>query len=215
VAAVLFVLLAGCAGRTAAVGSGGTDPIAMQAPDVLDITCDGTSTIVATSQVQAQPEGVQLTVHNTSSRDLQMGWDGANATVGEGLPPGDVDRSVRIWPGEARFRCQPDGADPGEPDGWIPFTILEPAGWVDPSLGCSDMTSQGTLDYAAGARGVDDPVADAQEHAPEGTTVMQAGYVANAERTVIGITDGVTTRSFTYRSDGRGGWLLSQTGACG
>lgn len=208
--AALLVVLVACADASTA---GGSAPEA--APSVLDITCDGAATNLAATQVQAQADGVHLLIHNTSSSTLLTEWEGGEQG-GDGLDPGDRARTESLLPGEARFRCMPESSDPGQEEGgWATFTVLAPPDWVDPTLRCAHTSSQGTMDYVPGASGTDDPLTDAQQHASKGATVTQAGYVTKSELTFIGVTDGVTTESLVYRSDGQGGWLLGETGACG
>jgi hypothetical protein len=212
--AALLMLLVGCADPSGAGESSPGGSAQEDAPSVLDITCDGTTTVLASERVQAQSDGVHLLIHNTSSNMLLTEWEGGEH-AGDGLDPGDRARTESLLPGEDRFRCLPQNSDPGqEQGGWATFTVLAPPDWVDPTLGCTGMTSQGVIDYMPDATGVDDPLADASDHASKGATVTQAGYVTNQERHFVAGTDGEMTESFVYRSDGQGGWLLSETGGC-
>ena len=93
------------------------------------------------------------------------------------------------------------------------FHVAAPAGWVSPELQCPGGMVNGNADYAPGAIGTEDPLADARKHA-EGLEVRQAGYRTDDNVTFVGLEDGVPTHSFGYMPDGQGGWLLTTTRAC-
>jgi hypothetical protein len=200
--------LASCA-QASTVAAPPSDPAPAAA---VEVRCDGETTAVITPLVQAQADGVHVLIHNVSDEQVfaqsEFGGDGAD--------PGDSEQVWAILPGEGKFRClanTPD-VDPGQPGGWGTFEVLEPPGWVSPELeGCVAGEYSGIGDYAAGARGTDDPQAEAQRKAKDGN-VVQAGYATEDGRTYVAIVDGQVKQTFGFYSDGHGGWLLSETGGC-
>jgi len=179
------------------------------AADVIDVRCDGTRTGVDDPLVQARSDGVHLVVHNSSGSTLLVGWSGG----GDGAEPGDTRFVLPIPPGEGKIRCQPTSADPGAPGGWATFEVRAPDGWMSPEIDCPNGSVSGVRDYAEGARGAEDPLADAKD-AADGADVMFAGYRTDDDVIVVALEDGVTTAVYGYVSDGHGGWLLSTTDAC-
>ncbi len=202
---VLVLGLTACADATSSV-----PPADQPAPaDILDVACDGSTTTVDADAVQARTDGVHLYVENTSADELLIDWDSG----GDGAKPGRSSFVFPIPPGEGKVRCQSLHDDPGSPDGWATFNVAAPAGWVSPELQCPGGMVNGNADYAPGAIGTEDPLADARKHA-DGLEVRQAGYRTDDNVTFVGLENGVPTHSFGYASDGQGGWLLTTTDAC-
>jgi hypothetical protein len=177
--------------------------------NVVEVRCDGSTTNVTTDTVQAKADGVHVIVHNTGTGQLLVQWDGG----GDGAEPGDTPFVFPILPGDGKIRCQQLSEDPGSPEGWAPFRVVAPPDWVNPSLDCPGGSVMGTADYAPGAVGVQDPLADARGRA-EGADVSEAGYRTEQNRTIVALQGGVVTQAYGYISDGHAGWLLSTTSAC-
>jgi hypothetical protein len=189
-----------------------SSPIADASPDAsntLEVQCDGSTTHVSNDAVQAKTDGVDLIVHNASTGQLLVQWDGG----GDGADPGDTRFVFPIPPGAAKVRCQRLSEDPGSSEGWAPFTVVAPPDWVSPTLDCPGGFVTGNGDYAPDAVGVPDPVADTRKRA-DGADVAEAGYGTDQSRTIVAFTDGVVTETYGYTSDGQGGWLLTTTSAC-
>ena len=191
-----------------------TAPKAEGAPDSLEVHCDGETTDVLSPTVQAGPDGVHLLIRNTSDRELFMQTD----SQGQGLDPGETELLLSIPPGDSRFRCleMSDDLDPGVEGGWADFEVLAHEGWISPTLDCPGGGMYGgTADYIAGARGVADPLADAPKRfREEGDRVVQAGYATREERTFVLLLDEEPIAGLTYRSDGYGGWLQTESFGC-
>lgn len=189
-------------------------PVPPRQPDgapALEVRCDGATTEVLTPVVQAQDDGVHVTVHNVGTLAVLVQWDGG----GDGADPGEQSFLFPILPGPARFRCLADtpDVDPGAPGGWGRFEVLEPTGWISPELDCPGEAYGGIGDYVEGARGVADPVAHARKQA--NAEVVQAGYATDESITIVALDpSGTLTTVFGYISDGQSGWLLSETSGC-
>jgi hypothetical protein len=178
-------------------------------PRSLEVRCDGDTTEILTPVVQAQADGVHVVVHNDSEKRLSIMW-GAG---GDGADPGRSTAVLPIDPGDAQFRCMRSFEDPSDDRGWQSLRVLEPPGWVSTDLRCAEDRAIRYLDYGVDADGVEDPEANASVRA-DGAEVVPAGYVTSEQRTYVALDGGDPTMTFTYSSDGRGGWLLRQTSSC-
>jgi hypothetical protein len=199
----------------AEVGSAPPTPI-VAAPDVAEITCDGTSTEVVTPEVVAQPDGVHVRVTNTSSTDLSFQFRGG----GDSAPVGESEFVRSLAPGAVDVRCLDPALDAGIPGGWVFLTVVDPAGiYRAPVLECAGgETVTGNVDYVEGAAGwTDDPVDITREHAigvlPT-DEVSYAGYPKQAPPQVRVVRDGAVVAVFNFFDDGHGGWLMSSYQAC-
>ncbi len=202
---LVFSLLVGCGNAATPHASGPA------AADALHVTCDGSTTEVLTPTVQAQPDGLHVRIENTSTGQVLMEWDGG----GDGADPGISNKVIPIPPGNARFRCQastPD-VDPGALGGWATLEVLATPNWRSLELDCNGGIVSGNLDYAAGADGVPDPLADARRRAHT-SDVRPAGYMTDQGRTFEALQGAAAVESFDYASDGHGGWLLTTTERC-
>jgi len=203
---VLLVMLAGACAESV------TNPTAVDAPDTLEVRCDGGSTEVLTPTVQARMDGVHAVIRNTSGHELLMQSD----SHGEGVPPGETAVVLAILPGGSRFRCleMSDDLDPGVEGGWADFDVFAPEGWVSPVLDCPHEGYVGYGDPAPDARGVEDPLADAERLFRKEGIATEAGYRTSDARTFINVKTSGVRESLTYTSDGHGGWLQTESSGC-
>jgi hypothetical protein len=203
-AAIVIVLASACADPV-------TTPPAADAPETLEVHCDGETTEVLTPTVQAASDGVHISVHNSSQQELSVSTESA----GTGAAPGDSSFVSPIAPGSSRIRCLGIDEDHAAENGdWGTFDVLAPPGWVSPTVDCPTQY-QGILDYVAGARGVADPLADApRRFREEGDEVIQAGYTTDDRRTFVLLREGEPVAGLVYVSDGHGGWLQSESFGC-
>jgi hypothetical protein len=206
-AIALLVLLAGACADPAVTTARTGD-----APDALEIRCDGETTEVLTPIVQAQRDGVHVLIHNTlATETLSVSTE----TAGDGAPPGETTLIFPINPGRSRIRCLKETEDHAMENGdWGPFEVLAPDVWVSPVFDCPNGSYAGFRDPAPGARGVGDPAEDAEKHFREEGTVLEAGYQTADARTFINAVDGNARESLTYTSDGYGGWLQTESSGC-
>ena len=205
-AAVVFACLLGaCADAV-------TTPAASEPPIDLEIRCDGTTTEVLTPTVQAQRDGVHVLIRNVSDEELSVSTE----SQGTGASPGETTLVFPIHPGTSRIRCQKETEDASMEKGdWGSFDVLAERGWVSPELVCpSGAMYQRVADYIEGARGVDDPLADAAKRFRLPGEAVEAGYRTEEERTFVNMTDDGPKESLVYRSDGDGGWLQSESSGC-
>jgi hypothetical protein len=205
-AIALVVLLAGACADPAVTTTRTGD-----APDALEIRCDGETTEVLTPIVQAQRDGVHVLIHNTATERVSV----TTETGGDGASPGETTLIFPINPGRSRIRCLKETEDHAMENGdWGPFEVLAPDGWVSPLFDCPHGSYAGFGEPAPGARGVGDPAEDAEKHFREEGTVLEAGYQTADARTFINAVDGNARESLTYTSDGYGGWLQTESSGC-
>jgi hypothetical protein len=203
----LLVLAAGaCADPTETTTSTGN------APDELEIRCDGETTEVLTPTVQAQRDGVHVLIHNSATERLSV----TTETRGDGASPGDTTLIFPIPPGRSRIRCMRETDDNAMANGdWGDFEVLAVEGWISPALECpGGRMYTGFADYVAGARGVEDPLVDSKKHFRLEGSVVEAGYDIVGERTYINVSEGHAKESLVYTSDGSGGWLQTESSGC-
>lgn len=190
-----------------------TAPTNGDAPDALEIRCDGETTEVLTPIVQALRDGVHVLIHNTlATETLSVSTE----TAGDGAPPGETTLIFPINPGRSRIRCLKETEDHAMENGdWGSFEVLAPEGWISPALECpgGGMYS-GIGDYVAGARGVEDPLLDAEKRFRLEGLVVEAGYAISGQRTFINVSEGQAKESLVYASDGSGGWLQTESSGC-
>jgi hypothetical protein len=154
---------------------------------------------------------VHVLVHNEQGERLSV----TTESVGDGADPGDTSFVFPIQPGPSRIRCQRESEDNAMENGdWGSFRVIEPPGWVSPELDCPGGMYGGVGDYAEGAKGVEDPLTDAERTFRLDGDVSEAGYSTSERRTFINVVDGSPKESFVYISDGSGGWLQSESAGC-
>jgi hypothetical protein len=211
--ALAGLVLMGCAEAGPPTPPAADGPDDIQAPDTLEVRCDGETTEILTPAVQAQVDGVHVLIHNVLP-DERLSV--TTETTGDGASPGDTTLVFPILPGTSRIRCLRETEDNAMENGdWGEFTVIEPPGWVSPQLAdCPNEVYQSNIDYVVGARGVEDPLKDAEEHFRLEGDAVEAGYRTAEERTIVNATAEGPKESLVYVSDGSGGWLLSQTSGC-
>lgn len=124
------------------------------------LVCDVNGTRVATSEVQAQEDGVHLVVENRLPHDpgLIVAFDGQS--VGQNLEPDGVTRlALAIPPGGATVACRlgPDVPVQDVLEEAPRLQVIDPRGlWVTSALECP----AGIVGEVASSRGVDEPSTD-------------------------------------------------------
>jgi hypothetical protein len=152
-----------------------------------------------------------VSIINTSDEELDVSTE----TQGDGAAPGETAFVFPILPGVGRIRCLPFTEDNAMENGdWASFDVLPPPDWVSPQLDCPGGMFQGVTDFVPGARGVEDPLADAERHFRLEGDATEAGYRTTEQRTFVNVVDGVPKESFVYIADGHGGWLQSESAGC-
>src|SRR5919204_365608 len=182
-------------------------------PSVANVTCDATNTEVATPVVEPQPDGVHISVQNTSGTNLGIevkDVGGENATAGT---------SETVWqfgPGTYQVRCTPNGNE--APGAYQALEVQDPEHlWVSNELDCNAVTGV-NADYVPGATGDKTPPIELlQEHVTglEPNDVLEAaGYSDAPNPQVRVVRDGTVIAVYQFMSDGQGGWLLSSSQQC-
>ena len=204
--ALLFLLGGACADPTATTTTTGDES------ETLEIRCDGETTEVLTPIVQAQRDGVHVLIQNTlATETLSVSTE----TAGFGAPPGETTLIFPISPGRSRIRCLKETEDHAMENGdWGSFEVLAPEGLISPAVECPGGMYSGIGDYVAGARGVEDPLLDAEKRFRLEGSVVEAGYDISGQRTFINVSEGQAKESLVYASDGSGGWLQTESSGC-
>lgn len=122
-----------------------TVPPTPAVPVVVDVTCGPTGTVVSTTRVAAQPDGVHLRVRATSGEDrVHLAYafqrDGRMAPAGgDVVGPGATSRVYAIPPGPAHLQCVSGGGGKDTP---VSVEVLDPgAAWRTGALaaiGCME-----------------------------------------------------------------------------
>src|SRR5919197_1670904 len=182
-------------------------------PSVANVTCDATNTEVATPVVEPQPDGVHISVQNTSGTNLGIevkDVGGENATAGT---------SETVWqfgPRPYQVRCTPNGNE--VPGPYQTLDVQDPQHlWVSNQLDCNAVTGV-NADYVPGAKGDKTPPIELlQEHVTglQPNDVLQAaGYSDAPDPQVRVVRDGTVIAVYQFMSDGQGGRLLSSSQQC-
>jgi hypothetical protein len=192
-------------------------PVAVPSADVAQVMCDGTSTQVLTPDVAAQPDGVHISVTNTSSSDLALQFQEVG---GDDAPVGTNEVVWPLPPGPIELRCMDPNADAGAPGGYVQLAIVDPHDfYVQADLQCTNgQAVGGNVDYVPGAKGEQGDPVDITKRNATGLlptdTVEAAGYPDAATRIVRLVRDGNVVARFSYFNGGNGGWLMESYQAC-
>lgn len=210
---VVAIVLAGAACADAPRPSPGVVP---DHPDVARIVCEADgSTIVSTSTVLVQPDGVHVRVESHLDEPASVnGW---------GF---DVDPGRSAWvmtgpPGLVQTACWPySDHDSGEEPPPTPVEVLDPDGlYVDPEVDCTGQVGTYIADY--GAPGPDFDVRIPLEEAREEIRglrstdqLVHGGYPEAVPAPVLVVRDGGVVASFSFAQTERG-WTSPGGTICG
>jgi hypothetical protein len=184
------------------------------AASVLALSCDGDSTILANRVVQAQLEGVSISVANSSGKQLGLIIDGV---AGENVPTGNSSFMYPISPGKAKIACTPGGFVDTESLGFETFDVLPPEGWISPDIECDQghgVGFEGLPIPASTPEGLAEVVRARATGLPPGARVEQAGYAAGDSATVRAVSDGAVIASFGFKHSSAVGWELWDIAFC-
>jgi len=219
-ALALAVALAGCGAASAdPPADAPSEPSGVELPATAVIVCGADGATVETPRVAASRDGVHLEIRNESGAERVVHVQAADSAQGEGFPQG---KHARVWalpPGAASVTCDDPAKGPGDEPGER-LQIEDPDGvWVSTELDCEDIWSA-TLDYLAGAPGIQGEPAEAVRAASEvkldaDDVVELAGYPGAGESPAVRVVrDGsvVSVASLVPTEDG--GWLVSTVTRC-
>jgi len=204
-------------GNSAEVGS--------EAPSEITMTCDGTTTrLDAPAAVKVQPDGVHITLVNSSGKDLGFSVSfPSGGGFGENAPRNKGRLVLSLPPGEVRIGC-PDPEFEGDPTENLPaLTVLDPDSlYVPKELECTtDSASGASIDYGSGAEGEKrNPVDIVREQFSSelvsGDEVVRAGYPDEVGDLTVAIRrDGRTVVSVHFFGNDREGYLSDSEDICG
>lgn len=225
IATILAALaLAGCGAAAEqpddpAAGAGPPPPPA-SVPTTAVLVCGPDGASVETPQVAASRDGVHFEVRNESGREQVVHVQTGDSAQGEGFEVGTHTRVWTVPPGPVTVRCA-DAADEAlEPTG-ATVEVVDPDGvWVSTALDCDGDVSTSTLDYFAGAPGLQgEPTevvaASGEVDVAAGDVVELAGYPEDLDApTVRVVRDGRVVAAVGLMPAEDDGWLVSTVTVC-
>jgi hypothetical protein len=188
------------------------------------MTCDGATTKLDAPAVKAQPDGVHMTIVNTSGEDLGFSvslWSGGG--FGENAPRSKGKRILSLPPGEVKIGC-PDPEFEGDPtDGLPTLTVVDPTSlYVPKELQCTSETAIGSShDYAEDATGdkrnpVEIVAARFEDELAPEDKVVRAGYPDEGGDPTIAIRrEGRTGVAVHLFGNEKEGYLIDSEDICG
>lgn len=179
-----------------------------EARSVLEVTCDGTDTVISAPVVRAQADGVHIQFANTSGRELTFGI--ADTFGGEPIPVGGRTVVYTFGPGTYRLTCAEAMRD---------VVIVDPDRHYTPTACAENSGTIGMTDHVSGATGLRGTLVDVARAQLRGLmpgdVVERAGYrEASGEQFVRVVRHGEVAAVLSYMDDGHGGWLIGQTRTC-
>jgi hypothetical protein len=194
------------------------------APSEITMTCDGKATSLDSNEVQAQADGVHVTIVNTSGEDLGYTVSlRSGGGFGENAPRKRGSVVLSLPPGELLIGC-PDPESEEDPTAGLPILeVFDPERYYVPrELECTSKTATGSdSDYGVGARGdTRNPVAIVEERFKDevapGDEVVRAGYPEEkGDPTVVIRRDGRTVVSVHFFGNDEEGYLADSEDICG
>ena len=189
-------------------------------PQVVEVTCDGSSTKVANSVVKPQPDGVHFDIVNSSGADLSFQWAFSGGGGGDNAPEQKGTLVVPMPPPGGTVDCSPaaSASEPSEAQG-VMIKVVDPDGlWTSDSLECPDgsqVTGSGSVEAHDSNEGDPVEIARAEFHGLEPNDVVErAGYPESSERKVRVVRDGRVIAMAEYWR-GEGGWYRDNIASCG
>ena len=227
-----FLVLAALVLALAACGAEAEEPdpaapadepaAAAAVPATAVLVCSPEGAAVETRQVAASRDGVHVELRNESGAEQIVHVAAGDSSQGEGFPEGAHTRVWDLPPGPATVSC----ADPEDTSGAgaaAPFEIVDPESvWVPTAIDCDGEVTTSTLDYFAGAPGLQGEPGEVVRASGEGgvqiearDVVERAGYPEAGDAPVVRVVrDGRTVATVTLMPSDDGGWLVSTVSAC-
>jgi hypothetical protein len=216
--AVPLILLSSIGSNRSQAPAGTAAPL----PNVADIVCDGTSTVVLTPEVRPQPDGAHFRVDNRTGETLAFDIGTAGTSAEPGLHEIDGGKGWPEAPGTINVRCMELRHDGGDRSGYVTFTLLDSDGiWIPDQLDCPPGAGSfgGNTDYLSYDHGQMGQLLDLANaylgHLVEpGDEVKQVGY-PDADNPEVGVVrDGrvVVVAHYVHTKDG--GWLPVGESGC-
>lgn len=191
-------------------------------PDVADIVCDGTSTVVLTPEVRPQRDGAHFRVDNRTGESLAFDIGTAGTSAEPGLHEIDGGKGWPEAPGTITVRCTDPQHDGGDRSGYVTLTLVDSDGiWIPDQLECPAGAGSfgGNTDYTNYDHGQMGQLLDlASEYLRRdiepGDEVKQVGY-PDAENPEVGVVrDGHLLVVAHYVRTRDGGWLPVGESGC-
>jgi hypothetical protein len=185
--------------------------------DVAAITCGGSTMTVLTPTVAAQPDGVHIAIHNTSSDPLSVQFE----NFGDGAQPNSTTELIEpLPPGTQKVRCEPQ-SDNVVVFGWETFKVVDPSAyWVPDVLDCpGPVFSLVGIDYATTPEGVGDPIEAVRSAGgivtlEPGDDLQVVGYPDAPDSREVIVTRQGTPVDLVQLSRGSQGWYVSGGDHC-
>lgn len=212
-----------------ACGSPSTDRPGTPSPQAANpvpevtMTCDGETTKLDSTVVEAKADGVHVTIVNASGMDLSYTVSlRSGGGFGAGAPRMEKTLVLSLPPGDLAIGCDPRSE--GDPSAGLPtLRVIDPEGYYLPKeLECTSETASGSsIDYAEDATGDKrNPIEIVAERfedelAPE-DEVVRAGYPDEGGDPTIAIRrEGRTVVAVHLFGNDKEGYLIDSEDICG
>jgi len=203
---------------------GNSTDVGTEAPSEITMTCDGETTKLDSSVVEAKADGVHVAIVNTSGMDLGYTVSlRSGGGFGASAPRTEKTLVLSLPPGDLAIGC-PDPRSEDDPSAGLPsLRVIDPEGYYLPKeLECTSETASGSShDYTEGATGDKrNPVEIVAERfedelAPE-DEVVRAGYPDEGGDPTIAIRrEGRTVVAVLLFGNEKEGFLIDSEDICG
>ena len=189
-------------------------------PTTAVVVCGPDGASAETPEVAASRDGVHVEIRNDSGSEQVVHVQTGDSAQGEGFAVGTHARVWTIPPGPAKVTCA-DAADEAPEPTEATVEVVGPEGiWVSTALNCDGDVSASTLDYFAGAPGLQgEPTevvaASGEVDVAAGDVVELAGYPEDLDApTVRVVRDGRVVAAVGLLPAEDDGWLVSTVTVC-
>jgi hypothetical protein len=186
--------------------------------DALRVACGDQGTRVLTPVVQAQRNGLRLSVTNETDREVHLTVErDPSGGVGAEAAPGTSEHVLTVGPGEWVVTCYVGAAEPSGKT----FELVDTGIWVSTDLSDCEIVEAVHGDPPRRVTTDRDALADLARSTLEsfvelepGSVIEPAGYPEQAEAIFRARRDGRTIATMSFYPDGSGGWVEGEARSC-
>lgn len=182
------------------------------------VTCGDQGTRVLTPVVEAQPDGLHLSVTNETVSEVHVTVERApSGGAGAEAPPGTSEHVLTVGPGDWVATCYVAAAGPNGKA----FELVDTGIWVS-----TDLTDCEVAEAAHGdpprrvaidrndLAGLVRPTLESFVDLEHGAVIEPAGYPEQAEAIFRARSDGRTIATMSFYRDDAGGWVEGEARSC-
>jgi hypothetical protein len=180
--------------------------------------CGDEGTRVLTPVVEAQPDGLHLSVTNETAGEVHVTVErDASGGAGAEAPPGTSEHVLTVGPGDWVATCYVGAA---EPNGKA-FELVDTGIWVSTDLTDCEFAEAAHGDpprrVATDRKDLADlvrPTLESFVALEPGSVIEPAGYPEQAEAVFRARRDGRTVATMSFYPDDAGGWVEGEARSC-